>query len=148
MRGSALMVALFALVVMAVLGAAMVRILGVQSQQVLSEVLAVRALAAARSGAEARLLFHFPLGGGARHCDGTLDNDALADDSAFGPLTTTLTLPADPGLAGCASVAVTCSSFRVAGQAVIRLTSSASCGSSGADGVTVTRSVELEARVP
>lgn len=147
-QGSALMVALFALVVIAALGAALVKLLESQSQQVLSEVLAVRALAAARAGAEARLVYHFPLDAAARHCDGTSDSDDLADGTQFGPVTTTLTLPDNDGFAGCGTVTVSCTSFRVAGQGVIRLTSTARCGSSGDDGVSVTREVNLEARVP
>lgn len=51
-RGSALVVAVFLLVVLALLGAAAVRITGVQGQTVSLELLGARALQAARAGLE------------------------------------------------------------------------------------------------
>lgn len=147
-RGSALMVAIFALVVMAALGAALVRMMESQQTRVVSEVLSLRALTLARAGAERRLVDLFPLGGGVVHCDGTPDSDALADGSSYSSAPLLLDLSGLPASSSCQPVAVSCSSVHVGGVAVIRLRSSASCGTSGDDAVQVSRAVELEARAP
>lgn len=146
-RGSALVVAIFALVVMAALGAALIKLLESQQTRVVSEVLSLRALLLARAGAERQLVDLFPLNAPARHCDGTPDSDSLADGTTFnGALT--LDLSALAGAGSCQPVAVSCSSVRVAGVAVMRVSSEARCTLTGDDGLTVSRRVEVEARAP
>lgn len=61
-RGSALTVAIFVIVVMALLGVALVRVVGGSSASVVAEVSGARALAAANSGLDLFLPNLFPLG--------------------------------------------------------------------------------------
>ena len=70
-RGSALIMAVFVIVVMTVLGAALMRILSASAESVAYEVLGTRALAAAQTGAQWQLQQVFPLNSGALHCDGS-----------------------------------------------------------------------------
>ena len=144
-RGSALAVIIFALVVMAGLGAALVKLIASQSQQVVSEVLVVRATQAAQAAVDWRLTQLLPLAAAARHCDGTVDSDAIIDGSSFSN-STNLNLGALSGFSGCAAVVVDCSSSRYDGRALFRLQATASCSSSGADGVSVSRGLVVEAQ--
>lgn len=146
-RGSALVVAIFALVVMAAIGAALIKLLESQQTRVVSEVLSLRALLLARAGAERQLVDLFPLNAPARHCDGTVDDDSLADESQFSGAFT-LELSAQAGAGSCQPVAINCSSVRVGGVAVMRVSSEARCVLSGADGLSVSRRIEVEARAP
>ncbi len=144
-QGSALALILFALVVMAGLGAALVKLISSQSQQVVSEVLAVRAAQAAQAAIDWRLTQLLPLAAAARHCDGTVDSDAIVDGSSF-TNSANLNLGTLTGFSGCAAVTVNCSSSRYGGRALYRLEASANCSSSGADAVSVSRGLVVEAQ--
>lgn len=144
-RGSALAVILFALVVMSALGLALVRLISSQSQQVISEVLAVQAMQAAQTAVEWRLIQLLPLSTAARHCDGTVDSNAISDGSSFNS-STSLNVDGLSGFNSCTPVTVECSSYRYGGRALFRLQATASCSSSGADGVSVSRGLVVEAQ--
>lgn len=59
-KGSALMIALFIIVVMTMLGTALVKMQSTSSESIAQEVLGTRALAAARSGMQVELVRLFP----------------------------------------------------------------------------------------
>lgn len=60
-RGSMLVIALFIIVIMAILGLAMLKMMSASAQSVVFEVYGQRALNAARSGVEQRLAAAFPI---------------------------------------------------------------------------------------
>ena len=70
-----------------------------------------------------------------------------ADESQFSGAFT-LDLSAQAGAGSCQPVAISCSSVRVGGVAVMRVSSEARCVLSGDDGLAVSRRVEVEARAP
>ncbi len=122
MRGSALMIALFVIVVMALLAAAMGRFLVDSGEKNTVEVRSVRALLAAQSGLEVALYRLFP-------------NRTLAQPAppALCPATTSVNFTANPGLAGCQAV-VRCGSVPVTYNGTVtngyRLESVGTCGTS------------------
>ncbi|BBQ28714.1 hypothetical protein WP2W18E01_02960 [Aeromonas caviae] len=118
-RGSAIMVALFVVVIMALLAAAMGRFLVDSGEKHGVEVRGVRALMAAQSGLEIALYWLYPSG--------------QWQGQACGPLTFTFT---EVGLAGCqASVSCTKLTVSVAGatQTGYRFSSEGRCGDPGAN---------------
>jgi MSHA biogenesis protein MshP len=62
-RGSMLVISLFIIVIMAILGLSMIKLLSASAQSVVYEVYGQRALNAARSGVEQSLAVVFPLAG-------------------------------------------------------------------------------------
>jgi len=118
-RGSAIMVALFVIVIMALLAAAMGRFLVDSGEKHGVEVRGVRALMAAQSGLEIALYRLYPSG--------------QWQGQACGPLTFTFT---EAGLAGCKAI-VTCTKVdvTVAGttQTGYRFSSEGRCGEPGAN---------------
>lgn len=118
-RGSAILIALFVIVIMALLAAAMGRFLVDSSEKHTVEVRGVRALMAAQSGLEIALYRLYPSG--------------QWQGQACGPLTFTFT---EAGLAGCkASVSCTKLPVSVAGvtQTGYRFSSEGRCGEPGAN---------------
>ncbi|MFQ2701634.1 MSHA biogenesis protein MshP [Aeromonas caviae] len=118
-RGSAIMVALFVVVIMALLAAAMGRFLVDSGEKHGVEVRGVRALMAAQSGLEIALYRLYPSG--------------QWQGQACSPLTFTFT---EVGLAGCqASVSCTKLTVSVAGatQTGYRFSSEGRCGDPGAN---------------
>lgn len=67
-QGSALVLAIFIIVIMTVLGAALTRMMSSSAETIAYEVLGTRAYAAAQSGIQWRLQKLFPLGGGTGSC--------------------------------------------------------------------------------
>ncbi len=122
MRGSALMIALFVIVVMALLAAAMGRFLVDSGEKNTVEVRSVRALLAAQSGLEVALYRLFP-------------NRTLAQPMppVVCQVTSTLNFASNPGLNNCLAV-VRCATVPVTYNGSVtngyRLESVGTCGSS------------------
>ena len=127
-QGFALPVAVFIIVIMALLGAAMVSIMQSGQQGVSTAVLSTRAFFAADTGAQQALANLFPLDGSAASC--------LASYPTVNYNTS--------GMAGC-SAAVTCSSVVVGSKTYYTLTSTGTCSISGERAV---RQMELRAVSP
>jgi MSHA biogenesis protein MshP len=122
MRGSALMIALFVIVVMALLAAAMGRFLVDSGEKNTVEVRSVRALLAAQSGLEVALYRLFP--------KRTL---AQPNPPAVCPASSPLSFASNPGLTNCRAV-VRCATVPVTYNGAVtngyRLESVGTCGSS------------------
>jgi MSHA biogenesis protein MshP len=93
-QGSALVLAIFVLVVMSLIGSALVRMQGSSAEAMVYEVVGTRAYAAARTGLEWQLTEVFPLNNATTSC----------------LIETELDLSSIPGFEGC-SFAVICESF-------------------------------------
>ncbi len=116
-KGSAIMIALFVIVVMAMLGAALVNMQSTSSEAIAQEVLGTRALAAARSGMQGQLQALFPL-------DSTSTCPAEPSSKSVTYDFSTLA-----GLQQC-SATVVCSRYAVYDSVnYYRLTSTGECGS-------------------
>ena len=74
--GSALVIAIFIIVVMTIIGTALVRMINTEAQTIAYEVLGTRAFQAAQTGLQRRLQLVYPLGTSAGNCDAGED---LAD---------------------------------------------------------------------
>lgn len=141
MRGSALMIALFVIVVMALLAAAMGRFLTDSSEKNTVEVRSVRALLAAQSGLEVALYRLFP-------------NRTLAQPLPAGVClaTSTVSFTGNPGLVDCQAV-VRCVAVPVTDNGLVstgyRLESVGTCGTSDIDSANpdfaVSRTLMVEA---
>ncbi|MEN9531400.1 MAG: hypothetical protein RIQ83_624 [Pseudomonadota bacterium] len=141
MRGSALMIALFVIVVMALLAAAMGRFLTDSSEKNTVEVRSVRALLAAQSGLEVALYRLFP-------------NRTLAQPLPAGVClaTSTVSFAGNPGLVDCQAV-VRCVAVPVTDNGLVstgyRLESVGTCGASDIDSANpdfaVSRTLMVEA---
>ncbi len=136
-RGSALLLALFVMIVLMLFGTRMVDILSTGSENIAQEVLGTRALAAANSGIEARLQQLFPLNGVAGTC--------LASPPV-------INFAAIVGLQNCQAT-TTCTSNNYLGETYYRLTSTGTCGSgtltssSASNNIVISsRSVQVEAK--
>jgi MSHA biogenesis protein MshP len=127
-RGFSLPIAIFILVIMALLGAAMVTIMQNSQRSVGTAVLSTRAFFSAQSAAQYALGQLFPLNGGAANCPSTYP---------------TITYTAS-GLAGCSAV-VACSSSTISGKTFYKLNSTGTCDVSGNRAV---RQIEMQARSP
>ncbi len=68
-KGSALVIAIFVIVVMSLLGSALVRMLNAEAETIAYEVLGTRAFQAAQTGLQVKLSELFPLGGTSGSCD-------------------------------------------------------------------------------
>ncbi|WP_336988429.1 MSHA biogenesis protein MshP [Aeromonas hydrophila] len=139
MGGSALMIALFVIVVMAMLAAAMGRFLLDSSEKNTVEVRSVRALLAAQSGLEVTLYRLFP-------------NRQAAQPPAMCELSKTISFTGNPGLVDCQAV-VQCRTVTTTYNGVTstgyRLESVGSCGDDNLDGASpdfrVSRTLMVEA---
>lgn len=139
MGGSALMIALFVIVVMAMLAAGMGRFLLDSSEKNTVEVRSVRALLAAQSGLEVALYRLFP-------------NRQAAQPPAMCELSKTISFTGNPGLVDCQAV-VQCRTVTTTYNGVTstgyRLESVGSCGDDNLDGASpdfrVSRTLMVEA---
>lgn len=127
-RGFSLPVAIFIIVIMALIGAAMVTLMQSGQQSLSTAVMSTRAFFAAQTGAQQALANLFPLDGSAPSCLATY------------PTMTYNTA----GLAGCNAV-VTCSSSLVGSKTYYDLNSTGSCTISGTSAV---RQIEIKAASP
>jgi len=136
LRGSALIMAVFVMVVISLLGATMMELLSTSSEGVAQEVLGTRALAAANSGMQGQLQKLFPLNGATGTC----------------PATTNYNFSTLQGLYEC-QADVTCSNYVTGndGTQYYRLKSTGTCGSGSmvatSDNIVLSsRTVQVEAR--
>ena len=127
-RGFSLAIAIFIIVIMALLGAAMVSIMQRSQQSVSTAVLSTRAFFAAQSGAQQALATLFSLDGSAASCLATYPTINYTSS----------------GLAGCSALA-TCSSEVIGSKTYYTLNSTGSCGHSGDRAV---RQVEVRVATP
>jgi len=126
-KGFSLPAAIFILVIMALLAAAVVSLFDKGNKGVTQEVLSTRAFYAAESGAQYVLGQIFSLSGGAANCAPTSSLSFNAN-----------------GFAGCSS-SMTCSSRIISGEIYFTINSSGSCAA-GSD--RAVREIELQARNP
>ncbi|MBA6288072.1 pilus assembly PilX N-terminal domain-containing protein [Colwellia sp. MB3u-4] len=82
--GSALVIAIFVIIVLSVLGAALVKMLDSSQESVAYEVLGTRAYTAAQSGLQWQLAEVFPLNGPAIACKADINNSPLIFDNTLG----------------------------------------------------------------
>ena len=130
-RGSALVIAIFVIIVMSLLGAALVKMMDSSHENVAFEVLGTRAYAAAQSGLQWQLSRLFPLGEDAVTCQTQQDiNDNLPSFAVT------------DGLNQC-SVSITCTSFDREGVNYYTVTSVGECQ---LDSEVTSRIIEVEAR--
>ncbi len=127
-RGSALIIAVFVLVVMLALGAGLVRLLSADSENLLYEVYGLRAFNVANSGAERFMLQIFPLNGPAASC----------------PADTSYTFSA-PELQRCRAE-VRCSSFVHQSTTYFTVHASGICQTATEPVIEVQRHVRIEAK--
>jgi MSHA biogenesis protein MshP len=129
--GSALVVAIFIIIVISILGAALVNILDSSQESVAYEVLGTRAYTAAQSGVQWQLGQIFPVGA---------SSDAVNGCSAASPPVITNI----DGLKGCSIVdPVACTEFTHKSVRYFTVTSTGECN---IDGEITSRTVEVEAR--
>jgi MSHA biogenesis protein MshP len=129
--GSALVIAIFVIIVLSVLGAALVNMLDSSQEGVAYEVLGTRAYTAAQSGLQWQLAEVFPL-----------NSDAIACKSSADINSNTPSFSASKGLAQC-KVNVICDDFTLDGIRYYTIESSAECT---IDGELTSRTVAVEAR--
>ena len=134
-KGSALIVALFVIVIMTLLGGAIMKMQATSSENIAQEVIGTRALAAARTGMQVQLQKLFPLGG-----SGFCPNNPL-----------TYNLSSIQGLQQC-QVIVSCDNYLTHNEIkYYRLQSIGECGSGDitADSKNIvksSRTIQVEAR--
>jgi MSHA biogenesis protein MshP len=130
-RGSALVIAIFIIIVMSLLGAALVNMLDSSQESVAYEVLGTRAYAAAQSGAQWQLGQIFQAGAA---------SDAVNACSVAAPPTISST----DGLKGCEIInPVTCSEYT---HDTVRYFTIVSTGECTIDGEKTSRTIEVKAR--
>lgn len=127
-HGFSLPVAIFILVIMALLGAGIVSIMQSSQESTATEVLSTRAFFAAESGAQVALGQLFDLSGGAVNCAASYP---AIDFNAT-------------GLGGC-SASATCSSSGIGTKTYFTITSTGSCNVSGYSAV---REIQIMAATP
>ena len=125
-RGFSLPIAIFILVIMALIGAAMVTIMQNGQQSVSTAVLSTRAFFSAQSGAQIALGQLFPLNAGTANCPASYP---------------TINFTA-PGLAGC-TAAVSCSSSTIGSKTYYTLNSTGTCDVSS---TRAARQIRVQAR--
>lgn len=130
-RGSSLVIAIFIIVVLSALGAALVSMLDSSQEGVAYEVLGTRAYTAAQTGLQWQLAEIFPLSSNAMSCK------SIADINSTTPSFLNV-----KGLAQC-KVNVTCTDFE---RDSIRYYSITSTGECTIDGEVTSRKVAVEAR--
>jgi len=130
-QGSALVIAIFVIIVLSVLGAALVKMLESSQAGVAYEVLGTRAYTAAQSGLQWQLGQVFPLNGAAIACQSPVDIDR--DKPRFTDV---------PGLAQC-SIKVRCTDFE---RDSIKYYVVSSTGECTLDGEVTSRTLEVDAR--
>jgi MSHA biogenesis protein MshP len=126
-RGSALIVAVFIIVIMTLLGTALVRMTNSSAETIAYEVLGARAYNAAQSGLQKKLVDIFPLEPAIGVCSGP----ELYDFSTI------------KGLESCKAINVDCIDSEISGVNYYTITSTGRCE---VGGVLTTRKIEVKAR--
>ncbi|WP_085298412.1 hypothetical protein [Cognaticolwellia mytili] len=126
-RGSALVIAIFVIIVISLLGAALVKMMASSQESLAFEVLGTRAYTAAQSGAQWQLSQVFPLNNATSSCINA---------------ETAKTFNNVEGLAQC-EAKVSCSMFTNSGTTYYTITSIGECD---IDGEKASREIEVEAR--
>ena len=129
-RGSALVIAIFIIIVMSLLGAALVRMLSASSEAIVYEVYGTRAFLAAQTGLQFGLQQAFPLSAAAASC-------ATVNAATIPTLSNT------QGLLNCQIKTLSCSEKTVN---TIRYYKISSIGECDDGGIKTTRSLEVDAR--
>ncbi len=119
-RGFSLFAALFVIVILGMLAAAMIQMTQTSNVAVAQEALSIRAFFAAESGAQAAAMDVFPLSGG-----GSCSNRTINFSSN--------------GLVGCSAI-IQCSSFNSDGENYFQVNSEGRCGSGD---LSTSRSIDL-----
>lgn len=130
-KGSALVIAIFIIVVMSLLGAALVKMLATSAESIVYEVLGTRAYNAAQIGIQWQIQQIFPLDGDPPVC---INNDASRPD-----------LSAIKGLEKCQIIALTCSATDITTMS-INLYTVTSTGVCNINGVLTSRKLEVQAK--
>ena len=131
-KGSALVIAIFILVVMTLLGSALVKMLSASAESVAFEVLGTRAFQAAQIGIEWELQKLFPLNSSAIACQ----SQAIINSNK--PNLSTI-----DGLYSCRIEALTCSSFEVNSVTYYTVESTGQCD---INGEVTSRTLQVQAR--
>ena len=131
-RGSALVIAIFVIIVMSLLGAALVNMMASSQENVAFEVLGTRAYASAQTGAQWQLAQLFPVG------LASATSRTCADVSQNAPAIAHI-----PGLIGCEVKALTCNDFLFEDVRYYTVTSVGECQ---LDSEVTSRIIEVEAR--
>ncbi len=126
-RGSALVIAIFVIIVISLLGATLVKMMASSQENLAFEVLGTRAYTAAQSGAQWQLSQVFPLDNGNVSCG---NGEPIKEQNNIN------------GLLGCSAKA-SCSSFESDGVNYYTITSVGECE---IDGEKTSRKIEVEAR--
>jgi len=143
-RGSALVIAVFIIVVMTVIGLALVRMLNASSESVAYEVIGTRAYATAQTGIQWAGRKVFPLGtGSSLHCDGTTVTAISTGSGAEETLTPPSDIKNSAGLVNCKIIELKCKDLKYNGVTYFTITSTGQCEVSG---VITSRSIVIEAR--
>jgi len=124
--GSALVIAVFIIIVMSLLGIALVKMLSSSAEAVAYEVIGTRAYTAAQSGAQWQLLRTFPLNNTGAQCQ----------------LSQSMPTPSVEGLSSC-NVNVACTVSIYDDTSYYTITSTATCN---VGNVMTSRSIEIEAK--
>lgn len=140
-RGSALVIAVFVIVVMSLLGLSLIRMLETSANTVVYEVLGTRAYQSAQVGLQVALRERFPLAPATpTHCDGS--TVTLASPSTNSNITAP-NFSGVPGLLNCRVLSLTCSDIRVNNSVFYTIASTGECISGD---VVTTRTLEVTAK--
>jgi MSHA biogenesis protein MshP len=143
-QGSALVIAIFIIVVMTVLGLALVRMLGASSESVAYEVIGTRAFATAQTGVQWAGREIFPLGTGtARHCDGSTVSESNTSFVSPKNLIPPSSISNNDGLVDCQISTLTCDDLKYEGVAYYTITSTGQCN---VGEIITSRTIVIEAR--
>lgn len=126
-RGSALVIAVFIIVIMTLLGTALVRMISSNAETVVYEVLGIRAYQAAHVGVQRELAELFPLEPASSACNASANYD----------------LSAIKGLENCRVTNVACTESLILGSTYYTITSIGQCDVAG---VLTSREIEVRAK--
>ena len=132
-KGSALVMAIFIIVVMTLLGSALVRMVSSNAETIAYEVLGTRAYLSAQSGAQFRMQQLFPLN--------SANTDAVECDDL--PANTVPNFGSAEGLHNCIVSELTCTDFTHENVTYYTITSTGQCT---IDNEVTSRTIEIEAR--
>ena len=133
-QGSMLIISLFVIIVLALLGLTMTRMISASSQSTIIEVSGLRALTAAQSGAQLLLQQTFPVSAPINNCDTTISS--ASDFTAFSTI---------DGLRNCEFIATCTTSEVIKGGETHNYYRFSSIGQCSVGDIIVTRQVSLDA---